>query len=1210
MKIARKVFLLFVTALVMSIPFLTNVSISYAQEDLNTDVPDKGSPYYLIHYNGEEQEVAINEEVKLSLTGWLDEGKSTVSAVISYSSNQAKDITLEVSKELKVLEVIDEKFFYRIIVSETSSVENVTPLELEEHLTVIEKNENGTSLEEKITVDEYGTMITPKESVYFSTDKDNQKVEITAEEYNTLNAPVEKTNEETVVVNPTSTDQKPLSLQSSEVETEKSTIKSAALPSVEYSTHVQTYGWMPAVSNGEMSGTAGEAKRLEGIKISLKNAPNSGISYSTHVQSYGWLNNVKDGALSGTEGERKRLEAIRINLTGEMAKQYDIYYRVHAETYGWLDWAKNGQSAGTEALAKRLEGIEIVLVKKGGNTPGPTQRPLVIDPSVNYSTHVQGEGWVTSVSDGDISGAADEASRLEAIKISLKNTPYSGDIIYKAHVQKYGWLDNVKNGVLSGTLGEAKRLEAIQINLTGEMAQHYDVYYRVHAESYGWLGWTKNGQSAGTLGLAERLVGIQIKLVEKGGDAPGSTNRPLVIKPVVSYSSHVQGKGWLTSVSNGGTSGTLGEARRLEAFKVELKNTPYSGDITYKTHVQSYGWLDSVMNGAISGTDGEGKRIEAIQINLTGEMAAKYDIYYRTHSETYGWLGWAANGQSAGTEGLAKRVEAIQVVLVEKGGDAPGSRSQSLVTGPTVNYMTLVQGKGWLTSVSDGEMSGTLGEARRLEAIKISLENEPFSGSVSYTTHVQSYGWLDTVTNGALSGTDVEGKRIEAIQINLTGDMAEKYDIYYRVHAETYGWLGWAKNGQSAGTESLAKRLEAIEIVLVKKGGTAPGSTTNPFIRPKVIQTNSNYNITLNDALYMQMKSSAPAQTDKYRMDPAYVLGSGLQMFDGGSIVGTSVNLRTSPDLKTTGNIAANVGQGTAFLILDKNVTGDTFGGSTKWYKIEYDGKELYVHSTLASVNSRVGRVTADQLVIYSNKTVSSHVFGTVKKGTLLTVREEADGWNSVDIGNWRNAKAIDIQEYLNPVNFVNDEKRRLQFMNLTKQSDVSIETLNLFLSGKGILVNQGKAFIDAGKKYGINEVYLISHTLLETGHGTSTLAKGVKYNDKIVYNMYGIGAYDDCALICGAKRAYEEGWFTPYDAIVGGAAYISDNYLYGNNSSKIVQNTLYEMRWNPEYMATKGAAGHQYATDIGWAYKQVEIMYQVYQLEQYLIYLEIPVYK
>ena len=82
--------------------------------------------------------------------------------------------------------------------------------------------------------------------------------------------------------------------------------------------------------------------------------------------------------MSGTSGQAKRLEGIQIYLTGEMAKHYDVYYRVHAQTYGWLDWAKNGTMAGTSGLAKRLEGINIVLVPKGGKAPGSTKRPNVV----------------------------------------------------------------------------------------------------------------------------------------------------------------------------------------------------------------------------------------------------------------------------------------------------------------------------------------------------------------------------------------------------------------------------------------------------------------------------------------------------------------------------------------------------------------------------------------------------------------------------------------------------------------------------------------------------------------------------------------------------------------------------------------------------------------------------------------------------------------
>lgn len=144
--------------------------------------------------------------------------------------------------------------------------------------------------------------------------------------------------------------------------------------------------------------------------------------------------------------------------------------------------------------------------------------------NVSYQTHVQTYGWQGWKTNGQSSGTSGQSKRLEAIKIKLDNTEYSGNIEYKTHIQKQGWEKSFrKNGELSGTSGKSLRLEAIQVKLTGEIAKHYDVYYRVHAQQFGWMGWAKNGQSAGTSGFSFRLEAIQIKLVKKGGNAPGTT---------------------------------------------------------------------------------------------------------------------------------------------------------------------------------------------------------------------------------------------------------------------------------------------------------------------------------------------------------------------------------------------------------------------------------------------------------------------------------------------------------------------------------------------------------------------------------------------------------------------------------------------------------------------------------------------------------------
>jgi uncharacterized protein YjdB len=90
---------------------------------------------------------------------------------------------------------------------------------------------------------------------------------------------------------------------------------------------------------------------------------------------------------------------------------------------------------------------------------------------------------------------------------------------------------------------------------------------------------------------------------------------------------------------------------------------------------------------------------------------------------------------------------------------------------------------------------------------------------------------MNWVSNGAMSGTSGESKRLEAIEIRLTGNAANTYDVYYRVHAQNFGWLDWASNGAAAGTAGFSYRLEAIQIVLVPKGGTAPGATARAFVQ-------------------------------------------------------------------------------------------------------------------------------------------------------------------------------------------------------------------------------------------------------------------------------------------------------------------------------------------------------------------------------------------
>ena len=409
--------------------------------------------------------------------------------------------------------------------------------------------------------------------------------------------------------------------------------------------------------------------------------------------------------------------------------------------------------AGEDAGNYEVESVEITLTRKACTHPTikwivDKEASVYVEGSRHKECTVCGKNLVT-----ETIAKLPKPTPTPEPKPEPTPTPAPAPVVtpdvtvsYRTHVQSIGWQNPVTNGTMSGTSGRAKRLEGIKISVTGN--SNLGIQYTTHCQSYGWLPWSANGEM----------------------------------------------------------NGTEGEAKRLEAIKIQLTGADKDKyNVYYRVHAQSYGWLAWAANGAPAGTAGLSKRLEAIQIVIVKK------------GESFNHA--IGNIQSARGEAYIASSTA---------------NANPVVTGENnvnVEYRTHVQSFGWQGWKYNGVMSGTSGKAKRLEGINIKLTNKPYSGSIVYTTHVQSIGWQGNENNvntwfrdGQMAGTSGRAKRLEAIRIALTGEMAEHYDVYYRVHAQTYGWLAWAKNGEAAGTAGLSKRLEGIQIVLVPKGGAAPAN--------------------------------------------------------------------------------------------------------------------------------------------------------------------------------------------------------------------------------------------------------------------------------------------------------------------------------------------------------------------------------------------------
>lgn len=248
-------------------------------------------------------------------------------------------------------------------------------------------------------------------------------------------------------------------------------------------------------------------------------------------------------------------------------------------------------------------------------------------------------------------------------------------------------------------------------------------------------------------------------------------------EPSICYTTHIQDIGWQNQVKDGEMAGTEGQAKRLEAIKITLKDL--SGvKIKYQTHIQDIGWQDWKYDGTLAGTEGQSKRLEAIRIEL--EESDKYSIMYRVHIQDIGWQDWRYDGEKAGTEGQSKRLEAIQIKIVEK------------QTSISVNYSVHVQDIGWQNWKAEEKIAGTEGQSKRLEAIQIKLENTQ-DYSIEYRVHVQDIGWQDWVKDGEISGTEGQSKRLEAIQIRIISkenDSDSQEEPKFERQEGTYGKTG------------------------------------------------------------------------------------------------------------------------------------------------------------------------------------------------------------------------------------------------------------------------------------------------------------------------------------------------------------------------------------------------------------------------------------
>ncbi len=173
----------------------------------------------------------------------------------------------------------------------------------------------------------------------------------------------------------------------------------------------------------------------------------------------------------------------------------------------------------------------------------------------------------------------------------------------------------------------------------------------------------------------------------------------------------------------------------------------------------------------------------------------------------------------------------------------------------------------------------------------------------------------------------------------------------------------------------------------------------------------------------------------------------------------------------------------------------------------------------------------------------------------------EIDKDKRFDNGTWLCASDIAIRHQMNPRNILNEENI-FQFLELKytegAQTVEGIESLtkDSFLAGESI----AQALIQAGKNANVDPYFITSRLIQEQGRSGTVLSRGYEYNGVIVYNPFNIRATGNSSeeiLQNAAQYAYEQGWDSLEEALIGGVDFVKVGYI------DVGQNTLYLQKFD-----------------------------------------------
>lgn len=205
--------------------------------------------------------------------------------------------------------------------------------------------------------------------------------------------------------------------------------------------------------------------------------------------------------------------------------------------------------------------------------------------------------------------------------------------------------------------------------------------------------------------------------------------------------------------------------------------------------------------------------------------------------------------------------------------------------------------------------------------------------------------------------------------------------------------------------------------------------------------------------------------------------------------------------------------------------------------------------------------------------------------------------------GGWVSASKEQIARYLDPLNSLNETDVfnfvDISYYNAATYRDEGISAVWVNESGfsKSTAVSY---FMQASRSLQVTPYFITSRAAIESGYGTSLLARGQVPGYEGYYNFYGIQARDENPNLLGAQYAKSRNWNSVFRSIVEGANWFRDQYIDQGSIT-------------PYYFRYAALNGKAYMTDISAPTKDAQKIRQAYVGSGMLdtqIQFVIPVYR